>query len=106
MSVSPSSLDFGPQNQGTTSATRSTVVANNDSAARTISSITEMGTDACDFVQTNNCPIEPNMLPGGASCTIITMFTLSDVGTRTAKVVLNGDANNSPQTVYLSGTGQ
>jgi hypothetical protein len=64
-----------------------------------------MGTDAGDFTQTNNCPVSPNTLAGGASCTITVIFTPGDVGTRTAKIVVNDDANNSPQTVYLSGTG-
>jgi hypothetical protein len=106
MSVSPSSLDFGTQNQGTVSTSMTTVLTNNDSAAHKIFSIAVTGTNAADFIQTNNCPTSPNVLAGGASCTIAVTFTPSDVGTRTAKVVLNDDANNSPQTVYLSGTGQ
>jgi len=106
MSVSPSSLDFGPQNQGTVSTSMTTVLTNNDSAAHTIFSIAVTGTNAANFIQTNNCPTSPNALAGGASCTIAVTFTPSDVGARTAKVVLNDNANNSPQTVYLSGTGQ
>jgi large repetitive protein len=106
MSVSPSSLGFGPQNQGTVSTSMTTVLTNNDSAAHTIFSIAVAGTNAANFTQTNNCPMNPNTLAGGASCTIAVTFTPSDVGTRTAKIVLNDDANNSPQTVYLSGTGQ
>jgi hypothetical protein len=106
MSVSPSSLDFGPQNQGTVSGSLTTVLTNNDSAAHTISNVGVMGTNAANFTQTNNCPISPNALAGGVSCTITVTFTPSDVGTRTAKIVLNDDANNNPQTVYLSGTGQ
>jgi hypothetical protein len=106
MSVSPSSLIFVAQSQGSTSAPMMTVLTNNDSAAHTISSISPAGTNAANFTQTNNCPISPNTLAGGTSCTITVTFTPSDVGTRTAKIVLNDDANNSPQTVYLSGTGQ
>jgi hypothetical protein len=33
-------------------------------------------------------------------------FTPSDVATRTAKIVVSDNAKNTPQTVYLSGTGQ
>jgi hypothetical protein len=106
MSVSPSSLDFGPQNQGTTSASMITVLTNNDSASHMISSVSVMGTNASNFIQTNNCPISTNSLASGSSCMITVTFTPSDVGTRTAKIVVNDDANNSPQTVYLSGTGQ
>ena len=83
-----------------------TVLTNNDSAPHTISSLSVTGTEASDFTQTNNCPISPATLASGYSCTITVTFTPSDVGTRTAKIVVNDDANNSPQTVYLSGTGQ
>jgi hypothetical protein len=44
-------------------------------------------------------------LAPGASCTISATFTPSDVGTETAKIVINDGATNSPQTVYLSGNG-
>jgi hypothetical protein len=33
-------------------------------------------------------------------------FTPGDVGSRTAKIVITDGAGNSPQTVYLTGTGQ
>jgi hypothetical protein len=110
ISVSPSSLNFGPQAQGTSSAAMTATLTNNDSSAHTISAgmagISVMGSDAGDFTQTNNCPVAPSTLTGGSSCTIAVVFTPGDVGTRTAKIVVNDDANNSPQTVYLSGTGQ
>ena len=106
VSVSPSSLDFGTQAQGTKTATPLTaILTNNDSAFYTISSITITGTNAGDFALTNKCPASPNTFASGASCMIGVTFTPSDVGTRTAKVIINDGATNSPQTVYLSGTG-
>ncbi len=106
MSVSPSSLDFLPQKQGTTSAALTAVLTNNDSGSYTISSIAIQGTNAGDFAQTNTCGSMPATLAAGASCTITATFTPSDVDTRTAKIVITEGAKNSPQTVYLSGTGQ
>jgi hypothetical protein len=105
VSVSPSSLDFGTQAQRTTSTPLTAILTNNDSVAYTISSITTSGTDAGDFAATNNCPISPNTLAAGASCTLSVTFTPGDVGTRTAKVNFIDGASNSPQTVYLSGSG-
>jgi hypothetical protein len=100
------------QSQGTTTATPLTaVLTNNDSNTHnfTGSGIQIQGTNAGDFTLVsgglNNC-LALSGLAGGASCTLYANFTPSDVGTRTAKIVLNDDANNSPQTVYLSGTGQ
>jgi len=115
MSVSPSSLDFGTQSQGTTTAIPMTaVLTNNDSNTHnfTGSGIQISGTNAADFTLVPNGPGTPNNclpmsnLASGASCTLYATFTPADVGTRTAKIALNDDANNSPQTVYLSGTGQ
>jgi hypothetical protein len=113
ISVSPSSLDFGPQPQGTPSASMTAVLTNNDSVSHTIPAvisghpgISVAGTNTADFTQTNNCPVSPATLGPGANCTITVIFTPSDVGTRTAKIAVYDDANNSPQTVYLSGTGQ
>ena len=108
MSVSPSSLSFGTQNQGSTSLLpMSVTLTNNDGVAHTISSIAASGANASDFTVTNNCPMSPiNTLAAGSSCTITVTFTPSDVGTRTTKIVVNDDAYNSPQTVYLSGAGQ
>lgn len=87
------------------------VLTNNDSATHnfTGSGISIMGTDAGDFTLvsggTNNC-LSMSSLASGASCTLYVTFTPSDIGTRTAKIVINDDANNSPQTVYLTSTGQ
>jgi len=106
MSVSPSSLSFGTQNQGSTSGPMTVTLTNNDSVAHIISSITPTGASASDFAVTNTCPMKPISLATGSSCTITVIFTPGDVGTRTAKVAVNDDANNTPQTVYLSGAGQ
>ena len=103
MSVSPSSLAFSQQSQGTTSVALTAVLTNNDSISHAIYSITTTGTNASDFAATNTCPAS---LAAGTGCTITVTFTPSDVGTRTAKVVISDDAKNSPLTVYLSGTGQ
>jgi len=113
MSVSPSSLTFAPQNQGSTSVAMTTVVTNNDSNPHNFNTAIQiMGTNASDFTLVPNGPTTPNNcvsmsgLAWGTSCTLYVTFTPKDVGTRTAKIVLNDDANNSPQTVYLSGAGQ
>ena len=113
MSVSPSSLDFGGQTQGTTSTTPMTaVLTNNDSNSHNLNSIAIGGANLGDFTLVPNSASTPNNCAGtsslgsGVSCTLYVTFTPSDIGTRTAKIVINDDANNNPQTVYLTGTGQ
>jgi hypothetical protein len=109
MNIAPSSYDFGGVSQGSTATVNMPfVLTNNDSVPYTISSIQMTGTYAGDFVQTNNCPISPNTLGAGASCTLTVSFTPSTSGStkETAKIVINDNANNSPQTVFLKGAGQ
>ncbi|MGH9502144.1 MAG: Ig-like domain repeat protein [Terriglobales bacterium] len=106
-SVSPSSLNFGSVTVNTTSPSMTAVLSNNQSAPLTITSISKSGTNANDFDQTSNCPISPATLAGGgASCTIAITFKPTATGARKAKFSVNDDANNTPQTVFVSGTGQ
>ena len=84
---------------------------NNDSVPYTINAtngIQLTGTYAGDFTVTNNCPISPNTLAAGGSCTFnITLTPSAASGSKeTAKIVVNDNANNSPQTVFLKGTVQ
>ena len=119
-SVAPSSLDFTnggtvAQSVGSTSAPLQAVLTNNMSGSLAISSVQLTGTNANDFALltagANSClPLSalpaPGSLPSGASCTLYVTFTPSAISKRTAKIVVNDNANNTPQTVFLKGTGQ
>lgn len=104
VSVSPSSLSFGTQTVGTTSGAMTAALTNNYSSAFTISSIAVSGTNAKDFVESDNCPRSSGGLT--STCTISVTFTPSSSAFEEAKIVITDTANNSPQTVYVSGTGQ
>jgi hypothetical protein len=102
-SVSPTSLTFPAQNVGTTSAARNVTLTNNLSSALTISSITFSGASPTDFASpTNTCG---GSLAAKSHCTVSVTFTPGATGSRTATMNLNDSANNSPQTVALTGTG-
>ena len=77
-------------------------VKNTGGGALIFSSITITGTNAGDFAQTNTCT---GSIALGSSCTISVSFTPTGGGTRTAVLTLTDDAQNSPQTVTLTGTG-
>jgi hypothetical protein len=86
----------------------STLTNNQSGTALAISGVQIIGTNATEFAfqpGPNNCQSVSN-LPAGASCTIYVQLTPGAVGKRSAKVVFTDTANNSPQTVYLTGTGQ
>lgn len=105
VTLNPTSLSFGNQNVGTTSAAKSVALTNSGTAALIITSITVTGTNAGDFTQSNTCPISPATLASGANCTISVTFTPSATGARSASVSISDNATGSPQSVALSGTG-
>jgi len=102
VNVSPTSLTFGPQAVGTTSANQTVTLTNSQPTALTINNIFGNGTNSSDFGQSNDCG---NSVPAGLSCTININFTPSGTGTRTGNLVISDSATNSPQTVTLTGTG-
>jgi hypothetical protein len=108
-SASPSSLDFGLVNVNSPSASMTATLTNNMSGPLTISSVLVTGTNANDFTlntaATGSCPVGPSTLASGYSCTITVTFTPGATGKRTAKIAVTDSANNSPQTVFLKGTG-
>ncbi len=99
--VSPSSLTFGLQSVGTDSASQSVILSNSQGAPLNISSISFGGTNPLSFSQTNDCG---SSLAGGSTCTINVSFTPVVGGSLSATLNVNDNANNSPQTVSLSGT--
>jgi hypothetical protein len=98
--VLPTSLTFATTTVGTTSAAQTVTVKNTDPAAKLImSSLVATG----DFnVSSNGCT---SLLTPGQSCTIGVTFTPSTAGSRIGTLVINGNGNDFPFTVGLSGTG-
>jgi hypothetical protein len=105
VSLSPASLDFGPQLVGTTSATQTSTLSNTGGAPLTISSIGLGGASPGDYALTSGCPIPPDTLGAGATCAISLTFTPTVAGTRTARVTIADDAAGSPHELALSGEG-
>ena len=102
VTVSPSSLNFGSQTVGTTSAPQTVTMTNVGSTSITISSIRFFGGNGADFAQTNNCG---STLAGSSSCTINVTFTPHARGVRSSTLAIYDTGGGSPQTVAVSGTG-
>jgi hypothetical protein len=100
--LSPTSLTFGNQTEGTTSAPQTITLTNTGETSLTVTGITITGTNASDFAQTNNCPAS---LVAGFSCAIAVTFSPSGTGARSATLNVADSAAGSPQTAALSGTG-
>ena len=97
--LTPTSLDFGSQLVTTTSSPAKTIMLkNNGNLVLNIASITSSG----DFAETNTCGAS---LPAGMTCTISVTFTPTATGARTGTITITDNANGSPRTVPLTGTG-
>jgi len=102
--VSPSatSLAFGNQALGATSAPLVLTVTNTGTAALTITAVTASG----DFaVASNNCTVPLQATTPASNCTITVTFTPTVVGSRVGALTLTDNAANSPQVYVLTGTG-
>ena len=83
-SASPTSVTFGSQAVGTTSAAQSATLINVGDATLTISSIQVTGPNAGDYTLTSTCG---SSLAPSAQCTLSVMFTPTAAGTRTASAL-------------------
>jgi hypothetical protein len=99
--ISPTSLTFGSQATGTSSASQALTLTNSSTATLTLTGITITGTNAGDFSQTNTCG---STLAAAAKCAINVVFTPTAGGTRTASVSIADNAPGNPQLVALTGT--
>ncbi|MGD1103257.1 MAG: choice-of-anchor D domain-containing protein [Terriglobia bacterium] len=102
VSLSSTSLAFGNQPVRMTSAVQTVTLTNTGKMALSITSFAVTGANANDFAEANICG---SSVAAGAKCTIAVMFTPSAAGARTAALSMSDNANGSPQTVPLSGTG-
>jgi subtilase family serine protease len=103
VSLSPTSLTFGPENTGFTSAPQTVTLSNTGNALLSISSIAIQGLDWLDYAQTNNCGAG---VSAGANCAIAVTFTPTHPfeSTSTASLAISDNVDGSPQTVNLKGT--
>jgi hypothetical protein len=97
-----SSIGFGNQIVGTTSAVQMVSLTNTGTATLNISSIAITGANSGDFSQTNTCGASVN---AGANCSISVKFTPTATGNRAASVTITDNAAGSPQNVPLTGIG-
>ncbi|MGA2610109.1 MAG: choice-of-anchor D domain-containing protein [Terriglobia bacterium] len=104
--LSATSLNFGPQPVGTTSAPKTVTLTNLGNTPLRIESLTLGGTDAGDFAiqASSTCAVGSTVASEG-SCTINLTFKPTAAGARSATLVIGDSDPSSPQTASLSGTG-
>jgi len=106
ISLSPKTLAFALVGAGVTSPAKTVTLSNTGTGVLNISAITIGNTAPSPnwsaFTQTNTCG---STLAAGANCTIGVTFTPNGVGPFSASLLISDNANASPQTVGLTGTG-
>jgi hypothetical protein len=98
LTASPSTLAFGSEAVGGTTAAQSVTIDNTGNAAATISGISA----GSGFAETNTCG---SSLAAGASCTASVTFGPTAAQTYSANLTVSSNATNSSLTVPLTGTG-
>jgi hypothetical protein len=101
VSLSPSTVSYGPQALGTSSAPQTVTLTNTGTASLFINSMNQNG---LDFNVGNNFCVGSSVAPG-ASCTLDATFVPSVTGTRTSTISVVDNAPNSPQVLTFTGTG-
>jgi hypothetical protein len=96
--ISPSSLNFGSQGVGTTSAAQTITISNPSNVSFNIASIVASG----NFSQTNNCGAS---LALGAHCEVTVSFTPASTGSETGAITVTDSTKISPLAIPLSGNG-
>jgi hypothetical protein len=118
VTLSPGSLNFGSQTEGTSSQAQTVTVQNSGSASLSSiaitlsessasSSVGKISADAAgissqDYSATTTCG---SSLAAGASCTVSVTFSPTTTGSFPGLLQISDNAVGSPQTVGLAGTG-
>ena len=100
--LNAASLNFGTQKAKTSGAPQSVTLTNTGATTLTIGNVALAGADPSDFTMTNNCP--SSLGPKGA-CTIKVAFSPAVTGSLSAALVITDNAQNSPQSIPLTGKG-
>jgi hypothetical protein len=100
--LSTSTVNFGNQQVGTTSAPQTVTLTNVGNLDLDPPVFLLTGTNKSDFAETNTCS---SALAPQASCTISLTFTPSLSAAESAGLSITDNAPGSPQTISLSGTG-
>lgn len=103
-SLTPS-LAFPSTMTGTASAAMAATLSNTGNASLNISSIAIGGVNPADFAIGTGANACGTILAAGGQCSIYVTFTPSSATSFTATLMVTDNANGSPQTSSLTGTG-
>jgi len=100
ITLMPGSLTFPTTTPGSSSAVQNIAVTSSGSAPLNIFSVLSSGANPADFQVNTACA---GTYPSGGGCNIAVTFSPVGAGQRTATLIINDDAPNSPQSVQMTG---
>lgn len=100
VTLSATSISFGTVLVGSNKTANPVTLTNHMNVALTGITVATTGSS---YSQVNTCGTS---IAAGATCTITVTFTPATNGTLTGSVTITDSANNSPQTISLTGVGQ
>jgi hypothetical protein len=100
----PSSVAFGSQERGTTSAAQIVTVTNTGSAALTVGNATFGGPDGSSFAKGSDTCSNASV-PAGGTCQVAVKFSPTTVGNLSATLTIPDNSPTSPHVVSLTGSG-
>ena len=104
--VSPDNIDFGTVPVGNSGTVHAVTITSTGTAGLQVAGYSLGGADPADFdLIGGSCPQAPFTLAAGKSCTADVYFAPAAVGSRSATLIVNDDAADSPQQVLLGGNG-
>ena len=100
VTLTPGTLSFATTPLGASSPVQNITVASSGTAPLNIASVLSSGANQADFQVNSGCS---GAYPAGSACNIGVTFSPVGAGQRTATILINDDAPNSPQSVQLTG---
>lgn len=104
ISLSPASLNFGSQANGTTSAAQTITATNTGTANLFFNNVAESGSFNLDYTIVDDGCVGLTLAPG-QSCQTSVTFSPNNTGVMPDDIVFTDNAPNSPQSVPITGTG-
>lgn len=101
VSFSPAAWTFPVQLVNTSSTAETFTFKNLQTVPLSITGIST----SSNFAQTSTCPVSPNTLAAGLSCTISVTFSPTVLGAAAGNLMVTDSASTSPQVIKLAGTG-
>ena len=103
--VSPTSLSFGNQTQGTTSVAQSVTLTNTGSATLTVNGFSLGGANPSDFALSSTDCKQSQSIAVGSSCAFAIVFAPLAVANLSATLQILDNSAQSPRNVPLTGVG-